>query len=120
MVRARVSLVLLALLCVPLLVLSIEVASAPRTSDFGCFWASGRVVLDGADPYDPQEWERRHAGTYRDAFGVERAPFCGPRWPYPLWTALFFAPLAALPLGPAAWIWQMLLLAGAADRKSVV
>lgn len=110
----------LALVCVPLLVLSIMVAAAPHTSDFGCFWTSGQTLLEGADPYDTRGWGLRNAGTYPDAFGVERAPFCGPRWPYPLWTALFFTPWALLPLGVAAWAWQLLLLAGVTGGIALV
>lgn len=79
--------------------------------DFFSFWAGGRLVLTGLDPYDEVEWLRVHqqaGSTWLE----------NPTFVYPLPVALLFAPLALLPLPTAATLWlvlsQMLILGAVA------
>lgn len=67
--------------------------------DFFPFWAAGRLVLEGRDPYD--------FATFRHAFieaGSEGYAFGGP-FAYPMPAALLVLPFAALPFVVAAPAW---------------
>ncbi len=66
--------------------------------DFMSLWSGGRAVLLGLNPYDPAVWR-----SLRAANGS--AWFPDPRAPFPLWTFLFTAPLALLPVPLAAAVW---------------
>lgn len=82
-----------------------------ENQDFFSFWAGGKVVLAGMDPYDKVEWLRVHqqaGSTWLE----------NPTFVYPLPVALLFAPLALLPFPTAATLWlvlsQMLILGAVA------
>lgn len=74
-------------------------AQAYRDFDFFPFWAAGRLILVGADPYD--------ADTLRAAFisgGSLGHAFGGP-FAYPLPAAVLSIPYALLPFAIAAPLW---------------
>jgi hypothetical protein len=74
--------------------------------DFHCFWAAGRIVASGGDPYDPQQYVPEVLTMPPSgAMALER---CGQRLVYPPWTALALAPFGALPLPAAATAWASL------------
>ena len=74
--------------------------------DFHCFWAAGRIVANGGDPYDPQQFvpEIQTVPPSPDR-ALAR---CGQRLSYPPWTGLALAPFGALPLPAAATLWASL------------
>ncbi len=81
--------------------------------DFVGFWVGSRMLLDGADPYDPQAFRAMVTalGSHGLAMNVP-----GVGYGYPLTTALVFAPFALLPFGVAAPLWlvtQVVLTAAA-------
>lgn len=76
--------------------------------DFHCMWLAGRIAVNGGDPYDPVQYQ---AATSEGRPAAEALVACGPRFPYPPWTTLAFAPLGALPLPIAATLWISLLIA---------
>ena len=82
--------------------------AAYRHSDFFQFWAVPRLILEGADPYDPADW----VGIYaREATApVELLTSTG-RLAYPVWVALLLLPMGALPFGVAAAGWLVAQLA---------
>ena len=92
---------------------SIDVVREPRLTDFFCFWTAARLVISGEDPYDPNVWSEATAGTFVDRSGRERSAPCPGRSGYPLTTSVALAPFGALPLAPAAALWQALLIGGA-------
>jgi len=102
-----------ALLALAAAVASIEVVREPRLTDFFCFWTAARLVISGEDPHDPSVWTEATAGTIVDRSGRERFVPCPGRSGYPLTTSVVLAPLGALPLAPAATLWQVLLIGGA-------
>jgi hypothetical protein len=69
-----------------------------HTGDFSGYWAGGRALLLGVDPYDAERWvpTTRSFGTQTPDTAV---------YGYPPWVALAMAPLAALPLEFAASLW---------------
>ena len=78
-----------------------------ENQDFFSFWAAGKLVLAGLDPYSEMDWLRAHqlaGSTWLE----------NPTFVYPLPVALLFVPLALLPLPSAATVWlvisQMLIL----------
>lgn len=74
-----------------------------HTNDFSGFWAVGRAVDLGVDPYDPTQWSR-----VADAVGWP-APSGDTSVPnYMPWTALFLAAVALMPIDVAAWVWMAL------------
>ena len=82
--------------------------AAYRHSDFFQFWAAPRLILEGADPYDPADW----AGLYaRETTAPVATLSVTGRYVYPLWVALLLLPLGALPLGVAAAGWLVAQLA---------
>ncbi|MGB2711339.1 MAG: hypothetical protein WBC33_07465, partial [Conexibacter sp.] len=90
---------------------SIDVVREPRLTDFFCFWTAARLMVGGEDPYDERVWAEATAGTIVDRSGRERSAPCPGRSGYPLTTSVALAPLGALPLAPAAVLWQALLIA---------
>lgn len=73
-----------------------------RHSDWFQFWAAPRLLLEGADPYDPVPW----ADIYRrEAAPPVAAPVPPYRFIYPPWTAVLLLPQGALPIDVAAAIW---------------
>jgi len=79
-----------------------------HTNDFSGFWAAGRAVDLGVDPYAADQWARI-------------APIVGWNAPTPdttvpnymPWTMLLLAAIAQLPLDVAAWLWMLLGIASA-------
>lgn len=102
-----------ALLALTAAIASIDVVREPRLTDFFCFWTAARLVISGEDPYDPTVWSEATAGTIVDRSGRERSAPCPGRSGYPLTTSVALAPFGALPLAPAATLWQALLIGGA-------
>ena len=81
-----------------------------EAEDFVCLYHGGQAILTGHDPYDDAYWASVSAGDFRlPTFlgGTGTSP-CPGRLGYPLWTAVAVAPLAALPLPPAATLWAAL------------
>jgi hypothetical protein len=68
-------------------------------SDFMTLWAGGRALIEGINPYDPKEWM-----SLFERYGSTWIP--NARAPHPLWTLIFFVPLAWLPVNIAAALWQ--------------
>jgi len=69
-------------------------------TDFSGFWAGGRALVLGADPYDPTTWTATVA-----RMGTQ--PPDTPVYGYPMWVALAFVPLALFPLEVAGWLWTL-------------
>ena len=95
---------------------ALSVAGRPgadyRHSDFFQFWVAPRLLLEGADPYDPIPWASIYA---REAAAPIASPVSATgRFVYPLWTAVLLLPLGALPLGVAAAAWLVAQLAAVA------
>ena len=67
-------------------------------TDFSGYWAGGRALLAGADPYDSATWRSTTA-----ALGTQ--PPDTSVYGYFPWVALAMVPLALLPLEAAAWLW---------------
>ena len=74
--------------------------------DFHCFWAAGRIVASGGDPYDANQFV---PAILTIPPSPEKALLrCGQRLSYPPWTAMALAPFGALPLPAAATLWASL------------
>jgi hypothetical protein len=92
--------------CVIFFILWIAI-SLPKTyngyveADFYDFWAGGRAIVEGRNPYNPADWKAIRSAFEGDwvanSFSV-----------YPLLTNLLFAPLSLLPLSIAASVWLIL------------
>ncbi|HJW50143.1 MAG TPA: glycosyltransferase family 87 protein [Candidatus Limnocylindria bacterium] len=102
-----------ALLALAAAFVSIDIVREPRLTDFFCFWTAARLVISGEDPYDPNVWSEATSVTIIDRNGRERSAPCPGRSGYPLTTSVALAPFGALPLAPAATLWQALLIGGA-------
>src|SRR5204862_6610422 len=89
-------------------------ATVPQVTDFHCFWTAARMVLDGADPYDPTRWAMAIGGPFADVGGVLRSAPCPGAFGYSLSTAVAFVPLAALPESVAAAVWAIVLVGATA------
>lgn len=74
-----------------------------RGDDFFQFWAAGRALLHGDDPYDPQAWRQIYEQESAWRWQTDQ-----PVFPYPLWTALPFVPLALLPAFWAGLLWVVM------------
>jgi hypothetical protein len=111
--REKRLLVLLAVVLVPLVILAARVAATSMTTDFYCFWSGSSFVLQGHDPYDESAWTAATSGTSLDAFDRLRGTNCYTRYLYPLTTAIAMAPIALLPLGVAAALWEIAIFVGA-------
>jgi len=114
LVRSRGATVVLGLavaLTAALAVAVVDPGAAYRHGDAFQFWAAPRLILEGADPYDPVAW----AGIYaREAAAPVATPPAPGRHIYPLWVALLLLPLGALPFGLAAPLWLVAQLVVAA------
>ena len=95
-------------------------AALPQVTDFHCFWTAARMVLDGADPYDPARWAIAVGGPFADGSGGVRPAPCPGAFGYPLSTAIVFLPLAALGEPIAAAVWAVVLVAGAAMGVALI
>ena len=74
--------------------------------DFHCFWAAGRIVASGGDPYDAQQFVPAILTIPpSEARALNR---CGQRLSYPPWAAIALAPFGAIPLPVAATLWASL------------
>lgn len=84
-----------------------------RQGDFFQFYAGGRAVALGADPYDLSWWRDFHLREGSRAATAPPQPPDGPAWttPYPLWTLIAAVPVALLPFDVAAATWLVLQLA---------
>jgi len=71
--------------------------------DFHCFYVAGRIVANGGDPYDAQQYVP--AILTLPPSPAQALARCGPRLVYPPWTAFVLAPFGALPLPAAATLW---------------
>ena len=113
--RERALVAALALVLAPMLALGALAATTPETTDYLCFWAGARLVLDGRDPYAQAEWNSVTVGVWVDALGRTRPGNCSDRfaYPYPLTTAVAMLPLGALPLYVGAAIWELWIFIGA-------
>jgi hypothetical protein len=69
-------------------------------SNFFSFWLSGHMVWTGESPYDESQWM---AGF--DAAGASYRPSKILQYPLPL--MFFMAPVGALPVGQAYFVWQL-------------
>ncbi len=69
-------------------------------SDFFSFWAAGRLLSAGGNPYDPPQWLAIHQ---RYAAFLEN-----PYYVYPLPLAVLFIPLSQLGVPAAAFVWLCL------------
>lgn len=79
--------------------------------DFHCWWVAGRIVANGGDPYDAQQF----VPVIRTLPPSEERALhrCGQRLSYPPWTGLALAPFGALPLPAAASLWASLAVLAA-------
>ena len=68
-------------------------------SNFFVFWLSGKLLLEGNNPYNATHWAEGHA-TYGSVTPRE------PTFLYPLPLAVFLTPLGMLSVGQAYFIWQ--------------
>lgn len=69
-------------------------------SNFFTFWLSGRMTLNGENPYDEKQYLAGH-----DFYGVTWKP--NKIFPYPISLSLFMIPLGALPLFKSYYVWQI-------------
>lgn len=79
-----------------------------RANDFAGFWLHGYAVVHGVDPYDVRRWQDLQPEL---RWLPRAAEITIPG--YMPWAALFFAPLALLPLEVAAWLWMAAGIAAA-------
>jgi hypothetical protein len=68
--------------------------------DLAGFWAGPRALLDGADPYDPAQWQPAIA-----RLGTQ--PTRDLVYGYPPWMLIALLPLGLLPLGVVTLIWTV-------------
>ncbi len=74
-------------------------------------WLPSRLLLNGADPYDPSSEQVSSAlGSYAPSFDGATAFNSGAQYHfiYPMWMALAFTPFALLPLTVALALWRAL------------
>jgi hypothetical protein len=101
-----------AVLLIAAALLSIDVVAEAYLTDFHFFWLGARILAQGGDPYDTATWDAAVRTSFAEFDAALRPPFPG-LFRYPLWTAVMFLPLAALPLRAATAVWQLLLVTGA-------
>jgi hypothetical protein len=73
-----------------------------KAGDFFQFWAAGRAILQGDDPYDARGWREIYEQEGRWRWQTDQRTFL-----YPLWTAYPFVPLALLPVSTALLVWTL-------------
>ena len=106
---SRVAYVGPAILLVYAALRSVDVVAQAYLMDPHYYFLGARILAQGGDPYDVATWD----AAVRASF-AEHGAAVTPPWPfefrYPLWTAVAFLPLAALPLRVATALWQVLLI----------
>ena len=70
--------------------------------DFGYFYAGGRVLIQGGDPYNVPAVEAIY-----EAMGRTRYDPLVKAFPYPLWTDFIFAPFSLFSLEWATTLWTI-------------
>jgi glycosyl transferase family 87 len=88
---------------------SIDVVAQAYLMDPHYYWLGARILAQGADPYDATTWDAAVRASFAQ-FGAAMPPPWPASFRYPLWTAVAFFPLAALPLRAATAVWQALLI----------
>ncbi len=71
-----------------------------HTVNFFVFWLAGNLILEGENPYNPDQWENGHA-----LYGVTPRE---PTFLYPLPLAVLLTPLGLLSTSQAYVLWQWL------------
>ncbi|MBL0346702.1 glycosyltransferase family 87 protein [Candidatus Villigracilis affinis] len=74
-----------------------------QNSNFTFFWLSGRMLIEGENPYDEKQYLAGH-----ETYGIKWQP--NRIFPYPLPLAIFFIPLGFLSLPVAYITWQVITL----------
>lgn len=74
-----------------------------KAGDFFQFWAAGRAILQGDDPYNPLGWRQIYEQEGRWRWQTDQRVFL-----YPLWSAYPFVPLALLPVSTAFLVWTLM------------
>lgn len=74
-----------------------------QNSNFTFFWLSGRMLIDGENPYEEKQYLAGH-----ETYGIKWQP--NRIFPYPLPLAIFFIPLGFLSLPVAYITWQVITL----------
>ena len=74
-----------------------------QNSNFAFFWLSGRMILEGENPYNETQYLAGH-----DIYGIKWRP--NNIFPYPLPLALIFIPFGLIPLANAYILWQVVSL----------
>jgi hypothetical protein len=77
-------------------------ASQYRHNDFAGFWVGSRMLLDGADPYEFEQFLAMHRSIGSQGLAINPP---GTAYGYPLTAALVFSPFALLPVEIAAPLW---------------
>lgn len=67
-------------------------------TDFYIFWAGGKAIAEGKNPYEPSDWRSIRA-KLEGVWLANQASL------YPLYTNLMFVPLSFLPISTAASVW---------------
>jgi hypothetical protein len=74
-----------------------------QNSNFAFFWLSGRMILQGENPYNETQYLAGH-----DTYGIKWRP--NNIFPYPLPLALIFIPFGLISLAKAYVLWQVVSL----------
>lgn len=74
-----------------------------QNSNFAFFWLSGRMILNGENPYNETQYLAGH-----ETYGIKWQP--NRIFPYPLPLAIIFIPLGLLSLPTAYVTWQVITL----------
>jgi len=82
-------------------------------SDFFCLYHGARSLVLGHDPYDASWWLQATGGLRPTPSGGLARTSCYGGPGYPLWTFLAMLPIGALPLEPAAIVWESLSIGAA-------
>jgi Glycosyltransferase family 87 len=71
-------------------------------TDHLVFWEAGRIVVNGASPYDMTIWTDV-ARSYQSGHLLPFIDAARPIWIYPAWTAFLFVPFGLLPYPIGPW-----------------
>ena len=74
-----------------------------QSSNFAFFWLSGRMLIEGENPYNEAQYTKGH-----ETYGIQWMP--NKIFPYPLPLAVFCIPLGMLSLPVAYLTWQVITL----------
>lgn len=77
-------------------------------TDFFCLYTGARSLVLGHDPYDASWWLQATGGLRPTPSGGLAGTTCYGGPGYPLWTFVALLPVGALPLEPAAIVWESL------------